>query len=177
MDQMRGNIGEMRAQPGVRRRRQARYRKHTDIDGRTRSGRRARELARQFEAALGDNLTDGQRLAVARAATLTAIAEDRRTRALAGEPVLLDDLVRVENLASRAVKALGLPPSAAGKPAETPDLRTYLAALPKEPVATVSAPGAPGSPFERARVGDRVPLDDGREIEVVPDDNELDPPP
>jgi hypothetical protein len=108
---MHVDVAETRPQPGRIRQRQARYRKHTDIDGRTRSGRRARELARQFERALGDDLTDGQRLAIARAATLTAIAEDRRTRALAGEPaVLLDDLVRVERLAAQAVKVLGIKP-------------------------------------------------------------------
>ena len=88
----------MKPRAGIIRQRQARYRNVTDIDGRTRSGRRARELARQFEAAIGADLTDNQRLAIGRAATLTAIAEDRRMRALAGEPVLLDDLVRVERL-------------------------------------------------------------------------------
>ena len=134
MEQMRGDTGEMRARPGVRRRRQARYRLHTDIDGRTRSGRRARELARQFERALGNDLTDGQRLAIARAATLTAIAEDRRTRALAGEPVLLDDLVRIENLASRAVKALGL--DRKREPTAQLDLKSYLAGLKTEPGCT-----------------------------------------
>src|SRR6516225_8329771 len=104
----RANAAEMRTQPGRIRQRQARYRNVTDIDGRTRSGRRARELARQFEAAIGGDVTDNQRLAIGRAATLTAVAEDRRMRALAGEPVLLDDLVRVERLAMQAVRNLGL---------------------------------------------------------------------
>jgi hypothetical protein len=104
------NAVEVQKRPGIIRRRQARFRKLTDMDGRTRSGRRARELARQFEAALGgaDALSDGQRLAVARAATLTAISEDKRMRVLAGEHVLLNDLVRVERLAQQAVRNLGL---------------------------------------------------------------------
>jgi hypothetical protein len=124
VDQTHTHTAEMRPPAGRIRQRQARYRKHTDIDGRTRSGRRARELARQFENALGDSLTDGQRLAIARAATLTAIAEDRRTRALAGEPVLLDDLVRVERLAAQAVKALGI---GQRRESAAPSLDQYLA--------------------------------------------------
>jgi hypothetical protein len=121
----RANAAEMRTQPGRIRQRQARYRNVTDIDGRTRSGRRARELARQFEAAIGGDPTDNQRLAIGRAATLTAIAEDRRMRALAGEPVLLDDLVRVERLAMQAVRNLGLDKR---REPSGPTLREYLAA-------------------------------------------------
>jgi len=120
----------MRPRAGIIRQRQARYRNVTDIDGRTRSGRRARELARQFEAALGDGITDGQRLAIARAATLTAIAENRRMRALAGEPVLLDDLVRIERLAAQAVRNLGL--DKRREPAE-PSLAQVLAELAAKP--------------------------------------------
>jgi hypothetical protein len=120
----------MRPRAGIIRKRQARYRNVTDIDGRTRSGRRARELARQFEAAIGGDLTDNQRLAIGRAATLTAIAEDRRMRALAGEPVLLDDLVRVERLAMQATRNLGLDKRC--EPAE-PSLAQVLAELAAKP--------------------------------------------
>jgi hypothetical protein len=120
----------MRPRAGIIRQRQARYRNVTDIDGRTRSGRRARELARQFEAAIGGDLTDNQRLAIGRAATLTAIAEDRRMRALAGEPVLLDDLVRVERLAMQATRNLGL--DKRREPAE-PSLAQVLAELAAKP--------------------------------------------
>ena len=95
-----------------------------------RSGRRARELARQFEAAIGGDLTDNQRLAIGRAATLTAIAEDRRMRVLAGEPVLLDDLVRVERLAMQATRNLGL--DKRREPAE-PSLAQVLAELAAKP--------------------------------------------
>ena len=120
----------MRPRAGIIRQRQARYRNVTDIDGRTRSGRRARELARQFEAAIGADLTDNQRLAIGRAATLTAIAEDRRMRVLAGEPVLLDDLVRVERLAMQATRNLGL--DKRREPAE-PSLAQVLAELAAKP--------------------------------------------
>jgi len=120
----------MKPRAGIIRQRQARYRNVTDIDGRTRSGRRARELARQFEAAIGGDVTDNQRLAIGRAATLTAIAEDRRMRVLAGEPVLLDDLVRVERLAMQATRNLGL--DKRREPAE-PSLAQVLAELAAKP--------------------------------------------
>jgi hypothetical protein len=89
---------------------------------------------RQFETALGGNLSDGLRLAVSRAAVLTAIAEDARVRKLNGAcDVNLDDLVRLDRVAAQAVKALGLP-SASGKPVETlPPLRERLmAGIPAE---------------------------------------------
>jgi hypothetical protein len=112
---MRGDAAEMRPRPGRIRRRQARYRNASEVDGRTRAGRRAKELIRQFEVALGEGITDGQRLAIHRAAVLTAVAEDTRMRRLAGEAIPLDDLVRVDRLAAQAVRQLGI--SSAAKPA------------------------------------------------------------
>jgi hypothetical protein len=80
-----------------------------DLDKRSRAGRRAAQLMQQFEAALGGNLTDGQRLAVSRAAVMTAIAEDARMRKLNGATdVTLDDLVRLDRVAALAVRDLGL---------------------------------------------------------------------
>ena len=64
-----------------------------------------------FEAELGgkDNLTEGQKLAVSRAAVLTAIAEDARVRKLYGaKDVTLDDLVRCDRVAALAVRTLGI---------------------------------------------------------------------
>lgn len=118
------NVAEIQTQPGIIRRRQARYRKLSDVDGRTRAGRRAKELAQSFEAALGgaDSLTDGQRLAIARASVMTAIAEDARLRRLNGEPTNLDDLVRLDRVAAQAVRALGINP-------RTPEANPLLALL------------------------------------------------
>jgi hypothetical protein len=95
------------------------------MDGRTIAARRARELARGFEAELGGSLSVSQRAAIERAATLIAVAEDARARRLAGDQaVTLDDVVRVDGAAARAVKALGIKPGAAPKP---PTLVEYLA--------------------------------------------------
>jgi hypothetical protein len=157
------------------------------LDARSRTGRRRADLIVQFIAASGgrDRITEGQLGDIVRAAELVALAEDARLTALkGGSEVDLVALVRLEGVADRAVRRLGIP-SAAGKPVEV-DLKAYLAALPKEPVGTKRTPVAPSgnhapngevpapssSPFERARVGDRVPLDDGREIEIIPDDDE-----
>jgi hypothetical protein len=95
------------------------------LDGRTVGVRRAHELAAGFEAELGGNVTASQRAAIERAATLIAVAEDARARRLAGDQaVTLDDVVRVDGAAARAVKALGIKPGAAPKP---PTLVEYLA--------------------------------------------------
>jgi hypothetical protein len=62
-----------------------------------------------FEATLGGELTDAQRLAIGNAAAMTAIAEDAQARRLQGDTtVSLDDLVRCVSCARRATRDLGL---------------------------------------------------------------------
>ena len=73
-----------------------RYRKLGDVDLRTRAGRRANDLIHVFEDALGSDLTEDMRIRIARAAIMTALAEDARMRKLAGEAISLDELVTVE---------------------------------------------------------------------------------
>jgi hypothetical protein len=90
-------------------RRRTQHRTVETLDKRTAASRRAMTLMKQFEAELDGNLTDGMRLAVSRAAVMTAIAEDARLRKLAGaKDVSLDDLVRLDRVAALAVKALGI---------------------------------------------------------------------
>jgi hypothetical protein len=111
------------------RRRRSQHRTVENLDKRTTAGRRARQLLVQFETELGGNLTDGLRLAVSRAAVMTAIAEDARVRKLGGaKDVSLDDLVRLDRVAAMAVKALGIGVRKRdAAPALT--LRSYLNAL------------------------------------------------
>jgi hypothetical protein len=92
----------------------ARLRTLESLDGRTIGARRAKELAKGFAAELAaGGLTATQRLAIERAAQLVAVAEDARVRRLAGDPsVTLDDVVRTDGAASRAVRALGIKPGA-----------------------------------------------------------------
>jgi hypothetical protein len=93
--------------------------------GSTVAARRAAELAKGFEAELGGSLTASQRLAIERAAALVALAEDAKARRLAGdERISLDDVVRVDGAAARAVKALGIKAAGAPKP---PTLADHLA--------------------------------------------------
>jgi hypothetical protein len=82
-----------------------------------------------FEDALGGkgNLTEGQKLAVGRAAVLTAIAEDARVRKLYGAPdVTLDDLVRLDRTAALAVRSLDI--DLRHTEAPQPSIRDVLAA-------------------------------------------------
>jgi hypothetical protein len=94
------------------------------LDGRTVGARRARELARGFQAELGGTVSATQRFAIERAAALVALAEDARARRLAGDlGVSLEDVVRTDNAAARAVKALGIKPA----DLKVPTLQEHLA--------------------------------------------------
>jgi hypothetical protein len=124
---MHADVRQIDALSARTRRHRARHRTVEDLDKRSRAGRRAAQLMRQFEVALGGNLTDGQRLAVSRAAVMTAIAEDARVRRLNGAPdVTLDDLVRLDGAANRAVRALHL--DAKRERQQPQGLSEYLAA-------------------------------------------------
>jgi hypothetical protein len=85
------------------------------LDGRTLSARRARDLAASFEAEIGGTITAMRRREIARAAMLCAVAEDLQVRRLRGEPVSVNDLVRVDGAATRAVRALSVKPAEADK--------------------------------------------------------------
>lgn len=79
-----------------------------DLDGRSRPARRTKELVGSFTAALGGDAAPHQRIAIRRAAELTAIAEQSRALHLAGQ-CSVDDVVRADGVAARAVRALRLP--------------------------------------------------------------------
>jgi hypothetical protein len=88
-------------------------------------GRRFRDLLNAFLNRMG-NPSDPIRQADAiAAASAMVIAEDTRARALRGEGVDLDALVRLENTAHRATRKLGIKPSAGPK---VPTLAEHLAA-------------------------------------------------
>jgi hypothetical protein len=97
----------------------------SDLDGRLRYVRRARTLTREFIAALGGDPAPHQLILVRSAAELTAIAEQARATHLAGGPVALNDVIRMEGAMARAIRALALPDSA--KPAGL-KLQEFLAA-------------------------------------------------
>jgi hypothetical protein len=77
-----------------------------DIDGRTRGTRRARQIAAELIASLGSQITKEQKQAAMRAGIFCALAEDLAARRLAGEAVSLDEAIRLEGCARRAVARL-----------------------------------------------------------------------
>jgi|tagenome__1003787_1003787.scaffolds.fasta_scaffold20989750_10 hypothetical protein len=76
------------------------------LDGRTWQARRVRSLAAMYTAALGGSPDALTLEAVQRAAELQVTAEWLRTRSLKGEAVHPGDLIKAENLADRARRAL-----------------------------------------------------------------------
>ena len=97
------------------------------LDGRTVNARRVRDLAVTYTAALGgEQVLDAlQRELVLKAAQLTVAAEDMRRCSLRGETIDVSDLVKLENLASRAVRALNL--GKRDRPAPVFDPHSYAA--------------------------------------------------
>lgn len=80
------------------------------FDRRCRLGRRIVELVRTYTDALGGAkaIPSHLKAEVEAAAELTATAEQERARYAKGQPVSLEDIVRVENAAARARQRLGL---------------------------------------------------------------------
>jgi hypothetical protein len=71
--------------------------------------RRRKDLIGSFLAALGPDVVDGLRAAMVRkAAELTVMVEMARAGMLNGEPTDMLALVRLEGVAARAVRALGI---------------------------------------------------------------------
>ena len=96
---------DIAAGPAVKRSRKTRLWTAQHIDGRTRGAKRARAIA--AELARGwDGMTPVQRQMLDRAAMLTALSEDLLARRLAGQPVSFDELLRLEAVAKRAVRAV-----------------------------------------------------------------------
>jgi hypothetical protein len=88
-----------------------------ELDQRTHAARRIAALVSMWEQQLGGKLTTGQRIALERAASLCALAEDARARRLSGDlSISLQDCVRLDNSAARAVAALNLPAESEREP-------------------------------------------------------------
>jgi hypothetical protein len=94
-------------------------------NGRSAAAVRVRTLTAGFLAQLGAAAEDPiVKLQVARAAELTMLAETARAKAIRGEAVDLDHLIRLESMCTRAVRALRLP--AARRESEQLTLQAYL---------------------------------------------------
>jgi hypothetical protein len=92
------------------------YLRHTqhrypgEFNKRTRGGKRAAALVKQFMQELGlADPTPVQRLAIERAACLQALAEDTLLRKVGGDTAITsDELIRIDHAAERALKAIGI---------------------------------------------------------------------
>jgi hypothetical protein len=134
-------------------------------NGRTSAGRRVRDLYQALLNATGriDDIACAQALA---AAELVAAAENARTKLLAGQGDI-EQIVRLENLANRAVRRLGIQPGAAAPQLSMRDRLIAEAEARDEAEAEASAPAATavhaeGSADGEARMGGAVvPSDSG----------------
>jgi hypothetical protein len=96
---------DMAADPAAKRSRKTRLWTAQHLDGRTRGSKRAHAIATELERGW-NGITPVQRQAIGRAAMWCAIAEDLAARRLAGQLIPLDDVLRAEGVAKRAVKAV-----------------------------------------------------------------------
>ena len=97
-----------------------------DVDGRSASARRFRDLMRGFLRDLGDEPDEADKALARQAAALTLQAEALQAKVAAGADVDPDALVRVTNALARAVLALRTRAKPKGDAA--PSLADYLAA-------------------------------------------------
>jgi hypothetical protein len=158
MQAILANDAELQAGNSPVTRGKARFLTLEGLDGRTVAARRATRLAKGFEAELGGVLTATQRVAVERAAALTALAEDAKARRLSGDmAITLEDVVRTDNAAARAVRQLGIRP-ASPAPAP-PTLAQYLAE--RAAAAPVAPHAAVAGEVQAAEKNDQAPQRDG----------------
>jgi hypothetical protein len=92
------------------------------LDGRSATSRRYRDLIDALETSFGGNVDDQTMVLIQRAAGRLMAAEQIRSRILRDDPVDISELTKLENLADRAMRALGI--KLTRKPAS--DLREYL---------------------------------------------------
>jgi hypothetical protein len=78
-----------------------------NVDGRSSSARRFRDLVRAYETEIGGNLTEVDRGLIRQAAALTFKAETLQSDLVNGNPVDGDQLIRLTGTAKRILSAIG----------------------------------------------------------------------
>src|SRR3954452_9035868 len=96
-----------------------------NVDGRSSSARRFRDLVRAYEAEVGGNLTEVERGLVRQAAALSFKAETLQCDLVNGNPVDGDQLIRLTVTAKRILSALGEKATKRQPPA--PTLQDHIA--------------------------------------------------
>jgi hypothetical protein len=108
----------------------------TNIDGRTSSARRFRDLVQSFEAEFEGNLCEADRSLIRQAATLLLKSEQMQEAVVRGEPVDSDALIRMASTAKRVLAAISAK-SVKRKPA-APTIADYLARKAAEKAASAA---------------------------------------
>jgi len=90
-----------------------------NVDGRSSSARRFRDLVRAYETEVGGNLTEVERGLIRQAAALTFKAETLQSDLVNGNPVDGDQLIRLTGTAKRILSAIGEKASKRKEPAPT----------------------------------------------------------
>src|SRR3954453_4619578 len=107
-----------------------------NVDGRSSSARRFRDLVRAYEAEVGGNLTEVERGLIRQAAALTFKAETLQSDLVNGNPVDGDQLIRLTGTAKRILSAIG--EKASKRKAPAPTLADHIAKRrSQEPVLAV----------------------------------------
>jgi hypothetical protein len=99
---------------------------HQNVDQRSSSARRYRDLVAAFEDEIGGDLSEAERGLVRQAATLTLRAEQLAADVVNGTPVDDDQLIRLAGTAKRLLA--GITARADRKQPGGPTLQEYLAA-------------------------------------------------
>jgi hypothetical protein len=98
-----------------------------NVDGRSSSARRFRDLVRAYEAEVGGNLTEVERGLIRQAAALTFKAETLQSDLVNGNPVDGDQLIRLTGTARRILSAIGERASKRNALGDDDELDRYLA--------------------------------------------------
>jgi hypothetical protein len=108
-----------------------------NVDGRSSSARRFRDLVRAYEAELGGDLSEAERSLVRQAVALQLQAERMQAPIVRGELVDSDALIMVSRTSKR-LRSIIASKTGKRKPATSPTLADYLAAKQAQQVADVS---------------------------------------
>jgi hypothetical protein len=95
-----------------------------NVDGRSSSARRFRDLVNAFEEEVGGPLSEVERGLIRQAAALTFKAEELQSALVNGEPVDGDQLIRLTGTAKRILSAISAKASKRKEP--TPTLADHL---------------------------------------------------
>lgn len=107
-----------------------------NVDGRSSSARRFRDLVQAYEAEAGGNLTEVERGLIRQAAGLTLRSEQMQSAIVRGEIVDNDALIRISGEARRILSSI-LAKAAKRKP-EAPSLQDHIAKRAAERVGAVA---------------------------------------